>query len=124
MAARELVPEAKAVAAYYWFVSPTARLEMKGGSFDTAAEERFREVLEVIVQGIEAGQFPARPGDDSWLPGVGETYENCRYCDYDRICPNGRADRWDRVRLDPSLHRYAALADGTDRADTEEVPAP
>lgn len=111
LAARELVPEAESVAAYYWFVSPRAQIELLGGEFDSSAEERFHEALGTIVGGIEQGLFPARPGADAWLPTVGDTYEACRFCDYDRVCPNGRADRWQRVRVHGRLERYVRLAE-------------
>jgi RecB family exonuclease len=117
LAARQLVPEARSVAAYYWFVSPRARIELLGGEFDEAAEERFRDVLATIVRGIEHGLFPARPGKDAWVVGGGETYESCRFCDYNRVCPTGRADRWDRVRLHGSLARYVDLAEGDYKAE-------
>jgi hypothetical protein len=82
-----------------------------GVEFGEQAEERFRDVLATIVRSIEQGLFPARPGNDSWSPGVGETYEACRWCDYDRVCPTGRADQWVRVRLHGSLDRYVGLAE-------------
>jgi RecB family exonuclease len=119
LAARELVPEAESVAAYYWFVHPRASIELRGLEFDDDTEQRFREVLGTVVGGIEQGLFPARPGDDTWLPGVGETYDACRWCDYNRVCPTGRADRWERVRVHGSLARYADLAEGHLDADEE-----
>ena len=119
LAARQLVPEARSVAAYYWFVSPRARIELLGGEFDEAAEARFRDVLATIVRGIEQGLFPARPGKDAWIPGGGETYESCRFCDYNRVCPTGRAERWDRVRLHGSLARYVDLAEGDLEAEAD-----
>lgn len=111
LAARDLVPEAESVAAYYWFVSPRARIELLGGEFDAPARARFHEALGTIVGGIEQGLFPARPGADAWQPGVGETYEACRFCEFDRVCPNGRADQWQRVRVHGALAPYVRLAE-------------
>jgi RecB family exonuclease len=123
LAARELVPEAESVAAYYWFVHPRAPIELLGHEFDDEAEERFRDVLATMVRGIEAGRFPARPGADTWTLAAGETYEACRWCEYDRVCPTGRADKWERVRLHGSLARYVELAETDYGADVGDVEA-
>jgi len=126
LAARELVPEAESVAAYYWFVHPRAPIELLGHEFDDEAEKRFRDVLATMVRGIEHGLFPARPGADAWTPAAGETYEACRWCEYDRVCPTGRADRWERVRLSGSLGRYVDLAEsdyGIESDDEADAPS-
>lgn len=112
LAARRIVPEAEQVAAFYWFVSPQGKLEMKGGVIDAEADARFRDVLGTVVHGIEGGAFPARPGKEDWRPGAGETYAACRWCDFDRICPTARGERWERVRVHGALARYVALAEG------------
>ena len=112
LAARELVPEAEEVAAYYWFVSPRYAIELKGGVIDDEVEARFHDVLETVVGGIEDGVFPAHPGDESWLPGVGPTFDACKFCDFDRVCPGGRGERWVKLREHPSLAPYVELAEG------------
>ncbi len=111
-AARELVPEAEEVSAFYWFVSPRHRVEMQGRVIDDEANERFRDVLHTVVGGIEDGLFPARPGKDTWRQGVGDTYEGCLWCEYDRVCPKGRGEQWVHVKAHGALAKYVELAEG------------
>jgi hypothetical protein len=59
--------------------------------------DRLREIVSNIVEGIEAGAFPAVPGAETFSPS-GPTFENCRYCDFDRLCPSDRDRRWSIVR--------------------------
>ena len=83
------------------------------------SRERFEEVLDVLVSSIDAGQFPYRPGEASF-----GSFVNCRYCDFDAICPKDRDERWEAVRLSPGLARYRALAeDAPDTAPSAGSPS-
>jgi ATP-dependent helicase/nuclease subunit B len=53
--------------------------------------------------------FPGRPGGDDWRGG----FENCRWCDFDRVCPSDRDRAWDRMREAPELGTYVALSEAT-----------
>ncbi len=97
------------VSAFFWFVDQPGDRSFVGGDIDAYAQDRLREVLEVIVEGIEHGWFPARPGDDDYLFG----FTNCGFCDFDRVCPNRRAEQWEAVRMAPPLTRYRELAEGS-----------
>jgi hypothetical protein len=112
LAARDLHPDAEEVEAYYWFVGQRGVIEMKGGPIDAEADARFRDVLNTIVSGIEAGLFPARPGNDAWYPSRGPTFASCMFCDYDAVCSSGRGEQWVELREAPELARYVALAEG------------
>jgi hypothetical protein len=85
---------------------------MLGGLMDDATEDRFRAVVGTIADGIEGGLFPARPGDEMWLPGVGITHQNCRYCEFDKLCPTGRGEQWVTLRDRDELRPYVELAEG------------
>ena len=37
---------------------------------------------------------------------------HCCYCDFDRVCPGGRGERWVKLREHPSLKPYVELAEG------------
>ena len=110
LAARTLFPDADTIAAAYWFSTsrgrflfvPTARFNI----IDEAVAARFREGITSIVDGINAGIFPANPG-----PPVQNEPANCRYCDFDVICPTRRADLWERKQSDPVLAGYLQLAE-------------
>ncbi len=96
----------------YWFVSDRGsvrgRFPRDGFRLTAAAEGRFRAVLRTLVDAIEAGRFPANPGQPD---GPGGRAANCRVCPFDRICPGDRSRSWDRKRDDPWAAGYVALAD-------------
>jgi hypothetical protein len=82
-------------------------------------------VLGTIVGGIEQGLFPARPGPDEWRPGIGPTFSNCVYCEYDQLCSAGRGEQWVQLKKHPELDAYVALSEGPapGAAGDEEVDA-
>ncbi|HEX8582279.1 MAG TPA: PD-(D/E)XK nuclease family protein, partial [Acidimicrobiales bacterium] len=97
------------VDARYWFVTEKGRFLRLGGAVDEAADRRVEEVVRVVADGIEAGHFPARPGDDDGWFGPA----HCRGCPYDRICPAARTEQWERVREAEPLARYVELVEGS-----------
>lgn len=99
-------PDAE-VDAYYWFVEDSGKKAWRGGPVDDAVQQRFEDVVATLVDGIEGGDFPANPGEDGFF---GAT--NCKYCDYQRVCPSSKVDLWEGVRQDPELDRYRELAEG------------
>ena len=112
LAAKARFPDADVVEAYYWFVGQRGAIEMKGGPVDEAATERFESVVRVIVDGIEDGLFPARPGDDEWRPSTGPTHANCAYCEFDHLCASTRGEQWLNIRTREELAPYVELAEG------------
>jgi ATP-dependent helicase/nuclease subunit B len=100
------------VRARYWFTSEKGRFESIGYVVDEPVLARLREVLTVIADGISAGVFPARPGDVDR-----QTYKNCAYCDYDRLCQRDRGRQWERKRTATVLAGYVALAEGEGATD-------
>ena len=117
LAARQLVPDVTRVQAAYWF--PTTRGEFRfypKASFDLDNEDtarRFRDGVSTIVGGIRAGVFPANPG-----PPGRDGPANCRFCDFDSLCPSRRTQIWERKKYDPLLTDYRALA-GEEDADAD-----
>jgi RecB family exonuclease len=93
----------------YWFTSERGRFETIGYPVDERVLARLREVLTVVADGIAAGAFPARPGEVDR-----QSYRNCKWCDYDRLCQRDRGRQWDRKRDAPVLAGYVALAEGTE----------
>ena len=112
LAASARFPDAESVEAYYWFVGQRGAIEMKGGPVDDAAAERFESVVRTIVDGIEEGLFPARPGDDDWRPGTAPTHTNCYYCEFDHLCSSTRGEQWLNIRTRDELAPYVELAEG------------
>jgi hypothetical protein len=94
------------VEAYYWFVEQKSSRLRLGAPIDDAHRRRFLDVLGVIVGGIEAGRFPANPGEPNFFG-----FSHCGFCDFDRICPSTRDDLWEGVRLSGRLADYVELAE-------------
>jgi len=78
---------AEEVTAAYWFI--TQRGEFSFIDYDPTPErrDRFERTLRAIMEGIRAGAFPAVSGEESEFYGG---FENCSYCDFDRICSRRR----------------------------------
>ena len=73
--------------------------------------------MDVVVDGIEDGTFPANPGAESWDRGRW-VQANCKWCDYEPVCPTTRGAAWVQLRTKPELRRYVELAEGpADPAD-------
>ena len=82
-AARQRLGAAE-TAAYYWMIDERADFQQFGYDWTDQHRERFVEVIDAMVQGIEAGVFPAVPGEFNHFRG---THDNCSFCDFDRVCP-------------------------------------
>ena len=119
LAARRLAPDAESVRAAYWFVTtrggfalaPTGYFDIGGGE----TRQRFNDGLAVITDGIRSGAFPVNPG-----PPGRDGPANCRFCDFDTLCPSGRGDLWERKQGDPLLSRYLALAGAEQEGEADE----
>ena len=97
------------VGAAYWFVTSKGNFALAPAepfSFqDQGVKDRFAEGVSTIVSGIGSGVFPANPGK----PDRGG-FENCKYCDFDSLCPSRRSVLWSRKRSDPRLADYLRLS--------------
>jgi hypothetical protein len=93
--------------AYYWFVSTRGDFDLVGYELDDDRRARFHDVLETIVDGVEAGSFPMNPGEeDTYFA----TFEQCRRCDFDRICPVDRLVQADAKSQSPKVAGFRSLA--------------
>lgn len=96
-----------AVEAQYWMVSRKAGFVRRGYRWTGDRRARFLDVVAAIVEGIDSGTFPARPGPYDSFRG---THENCTYCPFDVVCPRDRDDH-ERAKADaPELGVLARLA--------------
>lgn len=107
-AARAVVAKGKAVpvSSFYWMVSAKGGFVQRGYEWGDEHRARFLDVADTIVEGIERGVFPALPGD--YVPFWG-SYENCSWCDFDRICPRDRDDHQRAKAGAPELALLARL---------------
>ena len=95
------------VRSQYWFISERGAFRTVGYDLTDPVLTKLHETLEVMVDGIEGGIFPGRPGQPDRA-----SFENCRYCDFDPVCPSQRDREWERVRHAPELAGYVALSEG------------
>jgi ATP-dependent helicase/nuclease subunit B len=77
-------------------------------------ETEFIRLVKVIGSSINKGIFPANPGRG------GENYNNCVYCDYERVCPSNRELEWEKKSRDALLAEYIDMWK-QEVADEEEV---
>ena len=109
LAARALVPAASRIKAAYWFATGTGNFSLSPADHfdidDDVTAARFREGVTTIVEGIGSGIFPANPGG----AGFGG-YENCRFCDFNSLCPSRRQEMWERKQRNSKIAGYLALA--------------
>ena len=111
LAARQSLGQADTpVESYYWFVSERERFGRIGYSLTPEDEAGLRTTLGVLARTADAGLFPPVPGKRSGRP---SSYDNCRYCDFDRVCSGGdRLRAWEEYKGTPGLAPYVALSGG------------
>lgn len=103
------------VHAEYWFITTKGEFRHVGYDVTDDVLEQARSALAAIVEGIEAGRFPAHP-DTSATRGP---WVSCDTCDPDGLGTVDLRRQWERKRHDPALAPYAQLVEPLD----EEVPA-
>ncbi len=91
------------VSVAYWFVSERGRYGQRGYHLEAPVLGRLRGVATVLVDAIESGTFPARPGPAG---------SNCTFCAFEAMCPGNRQRSWERVARSAELSAYVELADG------------
>lgn len=103
--------DAEDVGAYYWYTRAETLDEARVGyEIDDRVETRFVDVVGTIVDGIDQGCFPAYPGEPDYDPRARrETFGNCRWCPYDRLCPVDRGTAWRRQSTDEAMEPFWRL---------------
>ncbi len=110
LAARLGMDEDAEVEAVYWFVAggdKTYLVPEEPVSIDREqTRQRFERGVSTIVAGIGQGLFPANPG-----PRGHRGFENCRFCDFDSLCPSRRDVLWNRKKGHDLLADYLELSE-------------
>jgi RecB family exonuclease len=94
---------AEQVRALYWFISRKGEFEQI--PYDASPENaiRFEATLNAIAHGLRTGAFPAVPGEDDEFH---NSFVNCRYCDFDRICSLRRNYEYLDKQDDPNVSAW------------------
>jgi ATP-dependent helicase/nuclease subunit B len=102
LAGRDRFPDAPSATAYYWFTK-TDRLV--GYQVTESVEQEVSAAIRTIVDGIEAGMFPAHPSEKAprWV--------ECWSCAPDGLSSTQLRSDWERKRDDPALAPYADLCE-------------
>ena len=113
---RANLPGLESVGSAFWFISAKGEFAQIGlNASPEAIEQRLASVLGTITQGIQGGAFPRVPGTRS-----NGGLANCKFCDFDRICPD-RRDQFARDHAeDPIAVLHASLGGTT--AGSDESP--
>ena len=101
--------EAPAITAAYWYTSTRGGFARVEVSDAVRAAERLTEVVTVINEGVRRGAFPQVPGEDQERPRR-TTWQNCAYCDFNRVCPSGRDQLRERKRHEPGADLHDRLS--------------
>ncbi|MGA2520120.1 MAG: PD-(D/E)XK nuclease family protein [Acidimicrobiales bacterium] len=109
MAAQARFGDEAPVLARYWLLSEQRVAPCYNLPLTDAVQARFREVLGLIADAVEAGAFPGAPTEK---PGERQ-FDSCRTCDFDVVCPSTRDREWARKNADPALAPVVALMNTT-----------
>jgi RecB family exonuclease len=102
------VAGAEQAQAIYWFITRKGGFKEIPYEPTPAKERRFRKTLEAILDGIRSGVFPAVPSEENEFRG---NFENCLYCDFDRICSRRRDYELAAKSDDPGITPWTDVAD-------------
>jgi ATP-dependent helicase/nuclease subunit B len=103
--------------AEYWFTSRRGEFRHIGYPVTADVVQRVSTTVGRIVEGIEAGVFPAHPTAQST-----SIFVECAYCDPDALGVTALRRDMDRKRADPTLSGFFALVDpGDDPAPEPDV---
>lgn len=116
-AARQVynLPEDATVQSAYWYITERGEFKYNPVDWDEANTARFEHAVNLIVNYIKAGMFPANPGGDHHRARAA----NCAFCSFDAICPVDRRRHWDEIKLDPQLADYVKLSEGPSEDDQD-----
>ena len=107
LAAQQALGPGVKVRAAYWFVSSREGFKLLPqepvSMDDDTVRQRFDQGIAAILAGIRGGVFPANPGP----LGYGG-YQNCRYCDFDSLCPSRRSKWWENLKARPENRELLA----------------
>jgi RecB family exonuclease len=107
LAAEEAFPTGLPVWSGYWFNSTKGGFRLAGYEVTPEVAAEVAGAIDVIIESIAGGVFPAHPGE----PSSRISWVDCWYCTPDGLSGADRRRDWERKRLDPALTDYVMLAE-------------
>lgn len=101
------VKDAEEATALYWFVTQAGGFARVGYTPSPENDARYRATLEAILAGIKAGAFPAISEEENERY---NTFDNCGFCDFDRICSRRRDLEFERKQDDDGIAPWRNVA--------------
>ena len=92
----------------YWFISAAGKFTRLPFEASEENMQRYQRTLAAIVAGVRGGAFPAVPGEENTRFGG---WDNCRYCDFNRLCSRRRDDELFAKREDPPLRPWLGVGE-------------
>jgi hypothetical protein len=89
----------------YWFITQAGGFSAVDYEHSGENARRLAETVTAIEEGITQGAFPAVPGEEDRWGG----YENCAFCDFDRLCSRSRFDDLARRSGDDPVRRWVRV---------------
>ena len=91
-AAREALGARAEIGGGYWFVTTKGAFQhIQLPPDNTPVQRRLEQTVGLVADGIQHGVFPAVPGAETR-----NTWENCMFCPYSRVCSASRDQEWER----------------------------
>ena len=92
--------------AAYWYLARSTRSEIAGVDLGEV-DEWFLEALDVFGTTIHDGLFATMPGEPTSWPRP--TFEACKFCAFDAVCPVDRDELAARQVDDPGIRQFVEL---------------
>ena len=106
--------------ALYWYITHKGGFETAHYVPNAELDDRYRRTVEAIAGGIRVGSFPAVPGEEDEWRG---SFDNCRYCDFTRICSRRRDFEFAAKHSEDGAQPWVAVA-GTAKGETPPMTQP
>jgi RecB family exonuclease len=100
--------DAAEIRAMYWFISSAGGFEEVDYIESPQHRALFEETVQAILDAMGSGAFPAVPGDENDFY---NSFDNCGYCDFTRICSRRRVYEAEAKSSDPDLLAWLRVAE-------------
>ena len=107
--------DADEMSARYWFISSRGEFKRVDYHENGATADASRRLCGRSCDAIRRGAFPAVPGDEDDFY---NSFENCRYCDFTRICSRRRVYESQAKQDDEDILAWFEVAER--RADDQQ----